>query len=127
MPTHNTELVRQLTYAIASDMTMHLHTGPVGTGYTTARVPGDPTVTISAGEWEAIDEAATEVTYGRSENFGVLSTTAAVIRVNWTLFRGNNPAYTGAFPGTQAERTVPANTPFEMNANSLLLDADSLI
>ena len=48
MATHNTELVRQLTYAIATDMTMHIHTGAVGAAYTSARVTGDPTVTVSA-------------------------------------------------------------------------------
>ena len=123
MPTHNTELVRQLTYAIATDMTMHIHTGAVGTAYTSARVTGDPTATIGSGGWGTVDATATEVEYDDDENFGVLSTTASITVTNWTLFRGVNPAFTGAFA---AAVVVPANTPFQLDGGTLILDADSL-
>ena len=122
MATHNTELVRQLTYAVATDMTMHIHTGAVGAAYTSARVTSDPTVTVSSSEWDAVNSSTTEVTYGSSENFGVLSATTSITVTNWTLFRGANPAFTGAFT---AAVVVAANTPFQMDADSLILDADS--
>ena len=122
MAMHQTEQIRMINYSIASDMTIHIHTGSPGTAYTTNRVTGDPTATISASEWSAVDASNTEVTYGSSENFGVLSTSASITVTDWTLFRGSSPAYTGTFA---APIVVGVNIPFEMNANSLLLDVDS--
>lgn len=123
MAAHAMEQIRQLTYAIASDMTMHIHTGSIGTAYTSNRVTGDPTVTISAGEWDAIDETATEVTYGSIESFGDLSTSVSITVTKWTLFRGSDPAYEGTFT---SPIVVAANVPFQLNADMLILDVDSL-
>ena len=123
MATHATEQIRQLTYAIATDMTMHIHTGAVGTDYDENEVAGEPTVTITAGDWGTIDATVTEVTYDSVENFGVLSTTSSITVTDWSTSRGANPAFTGTFA---TPIVVAANTPFQLNTGSLRLDADSL-
>ena len=102
MAAHNTELIRQLNYAIATDMTM-LHRTPGGSELTITSNRASPaTATVQqskAADWDAVDTVSTTEVNIREFGGQLRSAVNNRLRLTvtgWSMFRGANPAYTRA-------------------------------